>query len=234
MAAKNELGRHGEQLAATYLQAEGMTIIERNWRCRDGEIDIIAEDGPSLVVVEVKTRSEPLPRHGAGVRATRQMARLRVPGRPWLADQPRVFAGVRHRRDRARTLRRVTSPCATCGGRARWPSHAPAASRWSASPAARSRSRPTWATAWPVIHLIGLPDTALSEARERVSSAVVNSRYPWPDARITVSLFPASLPKRGSQFDLAIAVAILGAAGVVPAEASPSRSSWVSWASTAP
>lgn len=66
------------------------------------------------------------------------------------------------------------------------------------------------------IHLIGLPDAALSEARERVRSAMVNSRYPWPDARITVSLFPASLPKRGSQFDLAIAVAILGAAGLVP------------------
>ncbi|MBF8190461.1 YifB family Mg chelatase-like AAA ATPase [Nonomuraea sp. K274] len=68
------------------------------------------------------------------------------------------------------------------------------------------------------IHLIGLPDTALSEARDRVRSAVVNSTYPWPDARIIVSLFPASLPKRGSQFDLAIAVAILGAAGVVPVE----------------
>jgi magnesium chelatase family protein len=68
------------------------------------------------------------------------------------------------------------------------------------------------------IHLIGLPDTALSEARERVRSAMVNSHYPWPDARITVSLFPASLPKRGSQNDLAVAVAILGASGVVPAE----------------
>ncbi|MFI7134195.1 magnesium chelatase domain-containing protein [Nonomuraea sp. NPDC050153] len=53
------------------------------------------------------------------------------------------------------------------------------------------------------IHLIGLPDTALSEARDRVRSAMVNSSYPWPDARIIVSLFPASLPKRGSQFDLA-------------------------------
>ncbi|GAA2679510.1 YifB family Mg chelatase-like AAA ATPase [Nonomuraea recticatena] len=68
------------------------------------------------------------------------------------------------------------------------------------------------------IHLIGLPDTALSEARDRVRSAMVNSHYPWPDARITVSLFPASLPKRGSQFDLAIAIAIMGAAGAVPAD----------------
>ncbi|WP_449062993.1 YifB family Mg chelatase-like AAA ATPase [Planomonospora algeriensis] len=65
-------------------------------------------------------------------------------------------------------------------------------------------------------HLIGMLDTALSEARDRVRSAVVNSRHAWPDARITVSLFPASLPKRGSMFDLAIAVALLAAAGVVP------------------
>ncbi|MEV4244925.1 YifB family Mg chelatase-like AAA ATPase [Streptosporangium canum] len=66
------------------------------------------------------------------------------------------------------------------------------------------------------LHLIGMLDTALSEARDRVRSAVVNSRYGWPDARITVSLFPASLPKRGSVFDLAIAVALLAAAGIVP------------------
>ncbi|MFJ2031373.1 YifB family Mg chelatase-like AAA ATPase [Streptosporangium sp. NPDC087985] len=66
------------------------------------------------------------------------------------------------------------------------------------------------------LHLIGMLDTALSEARDRVRSAVVNSRYGWPDARITVSLFPASLPKRGSVFDVAIAVALLAAAGIVP------------------
>lgn len=66
-------------------------------------------------------------------------------------------------------------------------------------------------------HFIGLLDTATSEARGRVRSALINSRFAWPDARITVSLFPASLPKRGSIFDLAIAVAVLGAAGAVPA-----------------
>ncbi len=67
------------------------------------------------------------------------------------------------------------------------------------------------------LHLIGMLDTALSEARDRVRSALVNSRYAWPDARITVSLFPASLPKRGSLFDVAIAMALLAAAGFVPA-----------------
>ncbi len=65
--------------------------------------------------------------------------------------------------------------------------------------------------------LVGLPDTALREARDRIRSAIVNSGESWPQRRITVGLSPASLPKRGSGFDLSIAVAIMSAAGVVPA-----------------
>jgi magnesium chelatase family protein len=61
-----------------------------------------------------------------------------------------------------------------------------------------------------------LPDTALREARDRIRSAIVNSQEKWPNRRITVGLSPASLPKRGSSFDVGIAVAILGAAGVIP------------------
>jgi magnesium chelatase family protein len=64
--------------------------------------------------------------------------------------------------------------------------------------------------------LVGLPDTALREARDRIRSAIVNSRETWPNRRITVGLSPASLPKRGSSFDLGIAVAILAADGVIP------------------
>src|SRR5216684_5164905 len=64
--------------------------------------------------------------------------------------------------------------------------------------------------------LVGLPDTALREARDRIRSAIVNSKEKWPQRRITVGLSPASLPKRGSSFDLGIAVAILAAAGVAP------------------
>jgi len=63
--------------------------------------------------------------------------------------------------------------------------------------------------------LVGLPDTALREARDRIRSAIVNSGGTWPQRRITVGLSPASLPKRGSGFDLGIAVAILAAAGAV-------------------
>ena len=64
--------------------------------------------------------------------------------------------------------------------------------------------------------LVGLPDMALREARDRIRSAIVNSHEKWPHRRITVGLSPASLPKRGSSFDLGIAVAILSAAGDVP------------------
>jgi magnesium chelatase family protein len=67
--------------------------------------------------------------------------------------------------------------------------------------------------------LVGLPDTALREARDRIRSAIVNSGEQWPQRRITVGLSPASLPKRGSGFDLPIACALLAAAGVLPAAA---------------
>jgi magnesium chelatase family protein len=68
----------------------------------------------------------------------------------------------------------------------------------------------------PGLHLVGLPDTALSEARDRVRAAILNSGEEWPNRHTTVSLSPASLPKRGSSFDISIAVAILAAAGGVP------------------
>jgi magnesium chelatase family protein len=64
--------------------------------------------------------------------------------------------------------------------------------------------------------LVGLPDTALREARDRIRAAIVNSDEQWPQRRITVGLSPASLPKRGSWFDLAIALGVLTAAGTMP------------------
>lgn len=68
----------------------------------------------------------------------------------------------------------------------------------------------------PAFTLVGLPDTALSEARDRVRAAVVTSGQAWPQRRVTVNLCPATLPKRGSSFDLAIACALLAAEGVLP------------------
>ncbi|MBA3417307.1 MAG: YifB family Mg chelatase-like AAA ATPase [Geodermatophilaceae bacterium] len=71
----------------------------------------------------------------------------------------------------------------------------------------------------PNFTMIGLPDTSVREARDRIRAALVNSEQSWPRRRITINLSPATLPKRGSGFDLALAVALLAAAGVVPASA---------------
>src|ERR1700730_15096168 len=66
--------------------------------------------------------------------------------------------------------------------------------------------------------LVGLPDTALREARDRIRSAIDTSVEAPPRGRIPVGLSPPSLPKRGSGFDIGIAAAILCAAGAVPAD----------------
>jgi magnesium chelatase family protein len=71
----------------------------------------------------------------------------------------------------------------------------------------------------PNFSLTGLPDAALNEARDRVRAALVNSGEQWPNRRITVNLRPASLPKHGSGFDLAIAASVLAGAGMVPLSA---------------
>ena len=71
----------------------------------------------------------------------------------------------------------------------------------------------------PAMTVVGLGDTAINEARDRVRAAVQHSSAEWPRTRITVALLPSSLPKRGSALDAAIAVAVLAAARQVPAEA---------------
>jgi len=70
----------------------------------------------------------------------------------------------------------------------------------------------------PNYTLLGLPDTALSESRERVRSALVNTGESWPNKKVTVSLSPAWLPKSGSSFDLPIAIALLQAQGILPVD----------------
>lgn len=55
--SRKQLGALGEQSAETHLRSAGYTIVARNWRCRTGEIDIVAMDGQTLVFVEVRTRS---------------------------------------------------------------------------------------------------------------------------------------------------------------------------------
>ncbi|MGH3548916.1 MAG: YifB family Mg chelatase-like AAA ATPase, partial [Pseudonocardiaceae bacterium] len=70
----------------------------------------------------------------------------------------------------------------------------------------------------PGLQMVGLPDTALSEARDRVRAAVLNSGERWPPRRMTLALSPATLPKGGSSYDLALACALLAADRRIPAE----------------
>jgi magnesium chelatase family protein len=70
----------------------------------------------------------------------------------------------------------------------------------------------------PAFALVGLPEAAVREARDRVRAALVNSGFSFPQRRITVGLAPADLPKDGSRFDLSIALAVLAAQGDVPRE----------------
>lgn len=67
----------------------------------------------------------------------------------------------------------------------------------------------------PGFTLLGLPDAALSESKERVRAALVNSAIPWPNRKVTIALLPAWLPKSGSSFDLAIAMGIMAASNAI-------------------
>ncbi|AYH45873.1 YifB family Mg chelatase-like AAA ATPase [Azoarcus sp. DN11] len=71
----------------------------------------------------------------------------------------------------------------------------------------------------PAFNLVGLPDTEVREARERVRAAIATSQFEFPQRRITVNLAPADLPKEGGRFDLPIALGILAASGQVDAAA---------------
>lgn len=213
--AQQALGRYGEELAARRLTEAGMTVIARNWRCRSGEIDIVARDGDALVVCEVKTRREGEFEHPmAAVRAGKAERLRRLAGR-WLADHggpPRAGCAS-------------TSSESCCRGAGRpW---------WSTSGGglmgfARACSVALVGVDGVVVEvqadlepgvaaftLVGLPDKTLVESRDRVRAAVVNSGAAWPQKKLTVGLSPASVPKSGAGFDLAVAAAVLGAAEVV-------------------
>lgn len=70
----------------------------------------------------------------------------------------------------------------------------------------------------PRTQIVGLPDTSLNEAKERVRAAVRNVNHKWPDELVTLALSPAAIPKGGSSYDVALACAVLAAAGLEPAE----------------
>jgi putative endonuclease len=81
---KDAVGAYGERVAARHLQQLGLVVLDRNWRCRDGELDIVARDGDALVFCEVKTRRGE--RHGPPAEAVvgAKMLRLRRLASQWM------------------------------------------------------------------------------------------------------------------------------------------------------
>ncbi|GAA1999638.1 YraN family protein [Nocardiopsis rhodophaea] len=92
---RRDLGQRGEELAAAFLERQGMRVLARNWRCPEGEIDIVARYGATLVIAEVKTRTSL--RFGSPLEAVdrRKRDRLRSLARLWSARNGGAAARIR-------------------------------------------------------------------------------------------------------------------------------------------
>lgn len=97
MAAKDDLGRRGEELASAFLIGRGYLILDRNWRCPQGEIDVIARQGEEVVFVEVKTRSSVAFGHPLEAITVPKLARLRRLAGAWCEAHPVPPHGARRR-----------------------------------------------------------------------------------------------------------------------------------------
>ena len=99
MAAKDDFGRAGEDRAAHYLTESGFRVLDRNWRCPQGEIDIVAETSGTLVVIEVKTRTSEAFGHPFEAIDRRKAARLWRLAMAWIAAHPDAARGQSLRMD---------------------------------------------------------------------------------------------------------------------------------------
>lgn len=87
MKAKDALGHRGEELAADHLKASGFRVVERNWRCPVGEIDLVAYDGRTLVIVEVKTRTSDAYGHPFEAITPAKLKRLHLLAGAWVKER---------------------------------------------------------------------------------------------------------------------------------------------------
>jgi putative endonuclease len=105
MRAKDAVGAYGERVAERFLVDAGLVVLERNWRCPLGEIDIVARDGDCLVVCEVKTRSSVAFGHPLEAVTSQKAARLRRLALAWVEAR-----GVRPREIRVDLVAVLRSP----------------------------------------------------------------------------------------------------------------------------
>ena len=85
MSTTIELGAHGERIAVAYLTDAGLRVLDRNWRCREGELDIVASEGDALVFCEVKTRRATGYGHPVEAVTPAKQRRLKTLAQRWLA-----------------------------------------------------------------------------------------------------------------------------------------------------
>src|SRR3954452_22346525 len=95
MRATDAVGDYGERVAQRFLVDQGMRVLSRGWRCRQGEIDIVAVDGDCLVVCEVKTRRSVLAGTPLDAVTSRKLARLHRLGAVWLSEHGGGYREVR-------------------------------------------------------------------------------------------------------------------------------------------
>ncbi len=93
--ARQAIGAYGEDVAARHLSELGMTVLERNWRCSDGEVDILLRDGATLVVCEVKTRTSLASGSPHEAITDAKLARLMRLGERWAAERAIQPDGIR-------------------------------------------------------------------------------------------------------------------------------------------
>jgi putative endonuclease len=84
---RRALGQWGEDLAVLHLEAQGLEVLDRNWRCREGELDVVARDGRTLVFVEVKSRTSTAYGEPAEAVSPRKARRIHGLASAWLAEQ---------------------------------------------------------------------------------------------------------------------------------------------------
>ncbi len=231
--------RSASSLRCSTWKRMGLTVLERNWRCRYGELDVIALDEAARVVVFVEVKARTTDRFGGADRVRRRprtrSAGCAPAGGAMAGRWGRKLVGVRIDVDRGAVR---PYPYAR--------THAPAGGRLMAlgrafAVAIRGLDGITVeieadiSGGLPGVHLVGLPDTALQESRDRVRAAITNCGNSWPDTRLTaLALSSATLPKVGSMYDLALASArALGAPEEVVGRGWRRRCCWESSHSTA-
>ena len=208
-----EIGAMGEQLAVEHLMSLGLRVLTRNWRCRYGELDVIAADDAARIVVFVEVKTRTSDRFGGVAQAVtpQKVRRLRRLAGLWLAAQDDSWCAGTHRRGRraGRTAIDTGDHPSAGGGLMALGRAFSVAVRGLDGQIVEIEADIT--SGLPGVYLVGLADAALRESRDRVRAAITNCCNSWPMSRLTLALSPATLPKMGSVYDLALALSVLSA-----------------------